>query len=113
MIKITNKKETFCSTWPKVQLGTSHAHPYPIILTIVRAAENAAIIRGQFVINESNYSHVVPRKLLVVQLIRLRPRRDRPRIDCAVHQRGKDRPADTSSPVRVGTCDSRHSVAKQ
>lgn len=33
--------------------------------------ENAAIIRGQFVINESNYSHVVPRKLLVVQLIRL------------------------------------------
>lgn len=50
-------------------------------------------------INESNYSHVVPRKLLVVQLIRLGERRrgqDRARpssvpetserIDCTVHQ---------------------------
>lgn len=33
--------------------------------------ENTAIIRGHFLINESNYSHVVPRKLLVAPLIRL------------------------------------------
>lgn len=32
---------------------------------------NGAITRGQFLINESNYSHVVRRKLLVVPLIRL------------------------------------------